>query len=423
MKQFLLYLSLLAALPAMAADEPEPTYFEADGIKYQYFDGTNYWIGGYMTWTGTEMINVPKEGNVCIVAANPDYTGSELVIPETVRYNDSDVRVVGIEAKAFEGNQYITSVSFPKTFPQKREQYKIAGTTTTYKDLAGANMFAGCSKLTKVIFGDGMKTFYVPGTCTPFKDCPISELVIPESLTDLTETLVQSGVETIYIPDWVTNISFKNCSKLKEVPALLGMTEVPQYCFSYCTSLVNVTLPVNATTVGRAALSGCSNMETLVIPDKTELLGFDMARNCQSLRKVVIGSGVKEMGVQCFYNSPAITEIEFKCTAAPKMYNYGDPTRTEENAEFFSNEVFENAKVTIPASSLNSYKARKWFKFDTANVEELNVSSINGIVAEGEKTVAGYYNLNGTRVNAEALPAGVYIEVYTDGTARKRVVK
>ena len=50
-------------------------------------------------------------------------------------------------------------------------------------------------------------------------------------------------------------------------------------------------------------------------------------------------------------------------------------------------------------------------------------SGIDDAVAGTDAEIEAVYTIDGVRVNAEALPAGVYIEVYTDGTARKRVVK
>lgn len=47
MNKLLLALLLLGSLPVWGADPSTPVYFESDGLKYQYFDGTEYWIGGF----------------------------------------------------------------------------------------------------------------------------------------------------------------------------------------------------------------------------------------------------------------------------------------------------------------------------------------------------------------------------------------
>lgn len=184
MNKLLLALFLLSSLPVLGANPSTPVYFESDGLKYQYFDGTEYWIGGYSRWDNGVMTEIPKEGDVCIVSVNPDYTGTDLVIPETVQYNGKDIRVVGIDAKAFAGNQTITSVSFPSTFPQKfGDNYRYYDESSPYsKDakLMGASAFASCTNLTKVVFPEGFTEFY---SSDLFTGCPISEVVIPETLT------------------------------------------------------------------------------------------------------------------------------------------------------------------------------------------------------------------------------------------------
>lgn len=80
------------------------------------------------------MIDIPIEGG-CIVAANPDYTGTDLVIPATVSYNGQELKVLGIAAEAFKGNQTITSVTFPNTFPSRfgEKDYKVLDNSSLKK--------------------------------------------------------------------------------------------------------------------------------------------------------------------------------------------------------------------------------------------------------------------------------------------------
>lgn len=407
MKKLLLTFLLCMALPAVA----EQTYFDVDGVKYWYFDGESAYIGGYMTWTGTEMITVPKEGNVCIVAANPDYAGTDLVIPETVPYNGTQIRVMGIADFAFQNNTSITSVSFPATFPQNNAHftYRKDDGTSENPYLFGNGAFAGCTNLSKVTFSEGMKKFYAAGARTPvFQGCPIAEAVIPESLTEFDGFLKESAVRTIDIPAWVTQISFQDCAQLTETPALPGLTEVPQYCFSNCDALVNAVTPENATTIGRGAFNHCDNLETLVISNKTELIGMNAAENCYKLKTLTIGSGVKQMGVACFNGDKALEKIEFKCSTPPALYNYGAPTVTEATAQFFPEEIYKTAEVIVPKGSLEAYKKKAWFKFE--NARERTATGIDEIAVESKDAPAEYFDLRGIRVAADALTPGMYIK-------------
>lgn len=344
MNKLLLALFLLSSLPVLGANPSTPVYFESDGLKYQYFDGTEYWIGGFTTWNNGVSTVIPKEGNICIVSVNPDYTGTDLVIPETVQYNGKDIRVVGIDAKAFAGNQTITSVSFPSTFPQKfGDNYSYYDESSPYSQdaaLMGASAFAGCTNLKKVVFSNGLTEFYSKDL---FTGCPISEVVIPETLTKFNGFLEGSAVETIEIPAWVTTISFTGCKKLREIPALLGMTEIPQKCFSDCDALVNAVTPVNATSVGNYAFKDCDNLEKLVISDKVTTIGQAAADMCPKLEEVTIGSGVTTFASGCFNNSDAIKKVFFMPTTPPRFYQLGAPGMSGKDANIFSTTTYENA--------------------------------------------------------------------------------
>lgn len=411
MKKLLLLFLLLAAMTATAA--VEPTYFDAGGLKYQYFDGVNYYIGGGFQLGGP---TIPKIGDVCIVAPNPDYTGTDLVIPETVPYGEDghQIKVVGIAPEAFKGNQTITSVTFPNFFPETSSYLRYYnGATGKKEDVMGKNMFEGCSNLRKIVLSEG--TEYVKFTEPPFKGCPIAEVDIPQTLTKLDNLLANSAVETIDIPDWVTEISFRECEQLREVPALPGMTEVPEFCFYGCNSLVNVEVPVNAIKIVRGAFQLCANLESVVISDKVETLGQAAFASCPKLDKVTVGAAVKVMGSSVFQGSDAITEIEFKPVTAPIFQEVGNPTATAATAHIFDQEVLDNAVATVPDGSLPSYRSQGWFSFAHAQDATTGVGDIT--VGINDVPVR-YFNLQGIEVDADALVPGIYIKNQGNSTTK-----
>lgn len=413
MNKLLLALLLLSSLPVLGANPSTPVYFESGDLKYQYFDGTEYYIGGGYRFENGQMITVPKEGNVCIVSVNPNYTGTALVIPETVPYNGEDIRVVGIDARAFAGNQTITSVSFPKNFPYKYgESYHYYDQDSKFQSvkLMGASAFAGCTNLTKVIFPDGITEFHSDDL---FTDCLISEVVIPETLTKFNGFLEGSAVETIEIPAWVTTISFEGCKKLKEIPELLGMTEIPQNCFMDCDALVNAVTPVNATTIGARAFAYCDNLKTLVIGDKVERIGQGAAFYDLKLEEVTIGSGVTEFASSCFDRSDAIKKVFFMPTTPPKFYEYGNPTATGATANIFSESTYENAIAFVPDGTRAAYMAKDWFKFT-----DHNTTGVGNIATDNTAAPAEFFTIQGRHVSGEALTPGIYIKRQGDTTTK-----
>lgn len=414
-----LLLTLLLLLPAtcvLAADLPEPTYFTSGELKYQFFDGTDYYVGGNMVYENGQFINIPKEGG-CIVAANPDYTGTDLVIPATVSYNGQELKVLGMAAEAFKGNQTITSVTFPNTFPSRwgEKDYSVRYYNETTQNYGtkqyprvGDKIFADCPKLSKIVFSEGTK-YFISGSLndgTPFANCPLSEVVIPPTLTNLNNLFIASAVETIDIPATVTNLTFKNCTKLTEIPDMPGLTEIPDRCFNYCTSLENVTIPENITRIGAYAFRGCNSLKSAVISDNVTYLDMEAFANCKNLENVVIGSSVKQMGMNVFKGSDAITEIEFKPTTPPTFYQIGAPTTKPEDAGIFDQTVLDNAVAIVPEGTLANYRKQGWFKF--AHAQD-TTTGIEDITADITTAPEEYFNLQGMQVSADTLTPGIYI--------------
>lgn len=405
MRKLLLSLLLLVSLPVLG-EPAAPTYFEVNGLKYQYFDGINYYTGGNsgLDADGNWFSN-PIKGDICILVANPDYTGTDLVIPATVPYGEDGnmIEVVGIANEAFRGNQTITSVTFPSTFPDQfvNNSYRVTGGSGG--KLIGDNIFADCPNLTKVVFSEGMK--YFDGK-TPFRGCPIADAGIPTTMTKINEFLEGSAVVTIEIPDWVTSISFEGCSKLTEIPDMPGLTEIPANCFSYCTSLENVIIPDNITNIGQYAFSGCSSLKSVVISDNVTYLSMCAFRNCKNLENVVIGSSVKQLGTNVFEGSDAIIEIEFKPTTPPTFYQIGAPTTKPEDAGIFDQTVLDNAVATVPEGTLANYRKQGWFKF--AHAQD-TTTGIEDITADITTAPEEYFNLQGMQVSADTLTPGIYI--------------
>lgn len=128
------------------------------------------------------------------------------------------------------------------------------------------------------------------------------------------------------------------------------------------------------------------------------------------VKEVNLGNGTTTEIVLDSYNDASDLEIEsspwIKAAATGRFHN----TRVSLVAETNSDEEREGF-VTVKADGQS-----KTFKVKQAQ------SGINDAIAGGNATVKAVYNLDGTEVHGN-LPAGMYIEVYTDGSARKRIVK
>ena len=112
----------------------------------------------------------------------------------------------------------------------------------------------------------------------------------------------------------------------------------------------------------------------------------------------------------CSHNDASDLEIEsspwIKATANGRFHETSLTLVAEPN-----NDDEREGFVTVKADGQS-----KTFKATQAQ------SGINDAVTGNNATLKAVYTLDGTEVHGN-LPAGIYIEVYTDGSARKRIVK
>ena len=151
--------------------------FEVDGIYYNIIDNTNKTVG--------------------VTSGTTKYAGN-VVIPESVTYNNITYSVASIETYAFEN----------------------------------------CSGLTgKLVIPDGVTSIGYGA----FKGCSgLVGIVIPSGVT--------------IIKDW----AFGDCSGLTgELVIPNGVTSIGYCAFNRCSGLTNITIPNSVTSIGGSAFSGC----------------------------------------------------------------------------------------------------------------------------------------------------------------------
>ncbi|MCR5131140.1 MAG: leucine-rich repeat protein [Prevotella sp.] len=174
-------------------------------------DGLYYNLDGY---THTAEVSPIEEGE-------DQYTG-DIVIPETVTYNNVEYTVTTIGESAFSGCSNLTSVSLPSTI-------------TTI----GGNAFAYCTSLT--------------------------DITIPEGVTTVGE------------------FAFWNCTALTSVSLPSTLTVIGQAMFQECTGLTSITIPEGVTTISNSAFSGCSSLTSITLPSTVTFIENGAFQGCTSL--------------------------------------------------------------------------------------------------------------------------------------------
>lgn len=250
MKKFLLMaLGVLAALPGIA--QTFSYEYEGNTLNYQVLDAS---------------------AKTCEVTQNYGFKArGNLIIPGTVRYEDSDYSVVSVAECAFSKNRTLTTVSIPD------------GVTSI-----GNDCFAVCAQLTSVSLPDGLVS--LGESC--FSNCrALKSIALPESVTTLGDGC------------------FSQCSALTSINIPEGVTSLSNSCFDGCAELTSVTLPAGLTSLGEKCFDNCTALPSITLPEKIESLG-DKCFAYTHLTEVVLPESLKNIGARCFMECP-LTAVKF----------------------------------------------------------------------------------------------------------------
>ena len=190
-----------------------------------------------------------------------DYSG-EVVIPETITYNETTYSVTAIGSYAFCRSKGLTVITIPSSvisIEKSAFEYCTGLTTVTIPNSVtyiGESAFNDCSGLTSVTFNAEKCTKMGPYYYPVFKGC--------------------TGLTSLTIGEKVTTI--------------------PGCAFYGCSGLTSVTIPNSVTTIGDSAFYGCSGLTSVTIPNSVTTIGDSAFCNCNRLHSLIIGTGVLSIG-------------------------------------------------------------------------------------------------------------------------------
>ena len=199
----------------------------------------------------------------------------------------------------------------------------------------GYEAFYGCTALTDVRLPNGLKQ--IPSGC--FRECTsLTHIDIPDTVIEIRAcTFVDSGLQTLTLPDSVTTIAlsaFGRCKSLTDVKfsknlktirsgvfegtdslgyaelpdslevmeqraffasGLLGinippkLTEIKQWTFHDCKRLKEIYIPDNITGICEGAFGGCEALESVRLPRGVDV-DVTAFGDCHSLRSITVGN-------------------------------------------------------------------------------------------------------------------------------------
>lgn len=173
------------------------------------------------------------------------------------------------------------------------------------------------------------------------------------------------------------------------------------------TGLTSVTIPPSITAINIFAFCDCHSLESVDIPESVTIIDNFAFYGCNSLRQVILPSKVSSIGLMAFKGCRSLMSIT--------SLNPIPPTCDEQVFEGIDK---EQCTLHVPAEYTDIYKSVvPWNEF--IHIDN-DVSSINTVELDVNRTVSARYNLEGKPVNADY--KGIVIEKYSDGQRMARKV-
>ena len=165
------------------------------------------------------------------------------------------------------------------------------------------SLFAGFTKLTKVVFEEGSRITAIPARC--FADCTaLKEITLPDTVESigqeafldciaLQKIMLSSALKTI------NYIAFSGCAALESIELPNGLQEIGKWAFQDCVKLKEFKLPETLTKFGAQAIKGTSVEEIILPPSITQLNQWQFS-SCNSLKRIEIQGNVTTLPEDAF---------------------------------------------------------------------------------------------------------------------------
>lgn len=277
---------------------------------------------------------------------------TNLVIPETVTYDDKEYKVVGIQDHAFDWANH-RSLALETAdlggLPLEIGEYAFRGqkslTTVAGMDNITAvsdYMFTACSALTSVadlskVTSVGIQAFMNCSSLTTLEGLNFSALtsIRQEAFNNMESFSLELGEHTFDSLESLGIRAFANTTgitgtvvlpeRITEIPegAFLNtgitgvdwshITAIGKSAFSKCAGLTELHLPDSVTSIGESAFKGSGLTGELQLPNSVTSIGNEAFRNVKIEGNLVLPSALTFLGTRAF-NETTISSVTFPGT-------------------------------------------------------------------------------------------------------------
>ena len=240
-------------------------------------------------------------------AQGEQYEG-DIIIPETVVYEDVTYNVTGIEPLALRFCDGITSVVVPKSIKTiggaafgNRGLESITIHSDEFMqngDIRSAFEGSYCH----IIFGDEVTS--IPDWA--FGNIYITGVTFGKGMKSIGAHAFWGcqGLTSVTIPDNVTELktcAFYSCYHIESVEVGNGVSVIEPQTFAYCIALTSVTLGNSVEEIGKDAFYKCNKLTAIDLPPSVKRIGSTAFLGCEKMEYCTGGSGLTSIADHAFY--------------------------------------------------------------------------------------------------------------------------
>ncbi len=233
---------------------------EIDGLKYGIYDG-----------------------EATVMGYTSDL-GKDIIIPDSITYNDKTYSVTKINSYAFYKNSKITSLKIGNSVTEiGSNAFEMCTNMSTIEvpdsvTKIGSGAFAYCSSLEKA---------YYKGNLSQWCNMSI-EYEQANPLFHAKEFYIDGKLLSgdITIPEGVTSIgdyAFYNCENLSGVLIHKSLINIGSGAFSNCKNLIKINIPNSVVSIGAYSFKECRSLERIIIPKTVDEVGNYAFHCCSKL--------------------------------------------------------------------------------------------------------------------------------------------